>query len=252
MKKILCVFGALCMLLSSCSSDDDSSLILIKKIVEINNDGDNFTVNYTYDGNKISEEAAQEGDHNYKVTYSYDGNLITSMAESSNGHIDVITTLTYNGNNLQTILVDEIDGTKHYITKTYYTHNVDGSFAYKKVDVNQETKAETNVRTGKLTYTDGNLVKEENVNSSETSIIVYEYDTKNSPFKNVVGVDLLLDNSELGYSKHNKIKETTTSSLSSSNLVYTSTFSYDGNDFPTEVKHFNKEGKTEGSTQYFY
>lgn len=252
MKKILCLFSALTLVLSSCSSDDASSPILIKKIIEKDIDGDNFTVSYTYNGNKISEETGQDGDHTYQITYSYDGDLLTSMTEASGGQVDVITTFTYNANILKTVLVDEVDASQHYITKTSYTHNTDGSVSYEKVDVDNGTKAESNKRTGKLTFTEGNLIKEENVYSSGKSTIVYEYDTKNNPFKNVVGVGLLLDNSELGYSKYNKTKQTTTSSYDNSTMIYTSTFTYDGNDFPTEAKHFDKNGAAEGTTQYFY
>ncbi|MBF4494388.1 hypothetical protein IR010_17715 [Flavobacterium sp. MR2016-29] len=252
MKKILYLFCALTLALSSCSSDDASSSVLIKKIIEKDIDGDDYTVNYTYDqGNKISEETVQDGASTYKIMYSYDGNLINSITQVSGGHVDILTTLTYNATNLLAVLVDETDGKNHYLTKTYYKDNFDGSISFRKVHIDEVTRAETALSTGKLSYTDGNLVKEETTNTSETSTIVYEYDTKNNPFKNVLGIEFLLDNAELGYSKHNKTKETTTSSPGS-NLIYSSAFTYDGNDFPMEAKHFDKDGKTEGTTQYFY
>ncbi|MDQ5929453.1 MAG: hypothetical protein QG594_1232, partial [Bacteroidota bacterium] len=59
MKKILCLFGALTFALTSCSSDDDSSgspssdLVLLKKTITTNSDGEKITSIYKYDGNKI-------------------------------------------------------------------------------------------------------------------------------------------------------------------------------------------------------
>lgn len=254
MKKILCLFSALSLvLISSCSSDDSSSnesSILIKKIVEIDNDNTTFTVEYTYDGKKLIKEVGKEEGYSNVINYTYNGDLITKMSETDDDGLISTTELTYDGNKLKTMLVTEKNSNGTYINKTTYTHNSDGSVSYSRVSVDPVTKEESNTVLGKLTYTSGNLVKEESGTGLSLMTIVYEYDTKNNPYKNVTGAELLLDNSEIGYSKHNKIKETTASAYS--DRVSSSTFIYDGNDFPTESKSFDKTGKLEGTTQFFY
>jgi len=250
MKKILVLFGALAILSASCSSDDDVSSVLIKKIIETDLNGNTYNkVDYTYNGQKIQEEIHSEKAYNYKRTYSYDENLISSIAETSEGKVVTITDFTYNGNELKTKLVTEFYETQKIITKTYYTHNIDGSVSYKIVSVNAQTNEETDPINFKLTFSDGNLIKEE-LAGLQTRTVVYEYDTKNNPLLNIKGFAELLDNTELGYSKHNKTKQTTNSSNSGTS-VYSSVFTYDKKDFPVEAKHFDQGGAA-GSTQYFY
>ena len=84
MKKLLYLFSAVALTLTSCSDEDDtnnnsSNVTLIKKIILTSDDEEddsywNNTITFTYNGTKLVE--AREDD-NYKTVYTYTGDLIT-------------------------------------------------------------------------------------------------------------------------------------------------------------------------------
>ncbi|KAF2510183.1 hypothetical protein EYY60_11780 [Flavobacterium zhairuonense] len=259
MKNILSLFSALALVLSSCSSDDSKeSSVFVKKIVEIDSDGTSYTTQFTYDGVKKDRETIINNATNkveYYMDYSYnsEGTIASVLKSTTDGKPLVLVELTYNDIYLKTILQTEFVSGKKNIKKTYYSIGIrfgNETVTYKTVDVDENNNAESNPVQGKLTLEDGKIVKDE-ITGAQTTTIVYEYDMANNPFKNVKGVEALLGNFDLGYSKFNKVKETSTTS-SESPKIKSSTYSYDGKNFPTEAKHFDKHGNIKGSTQYFY
>jgi len=195
MKKNLFYFlAASFVVFASCSKDDDSiseeKLLLPKKEIYTNASypQENSTVSYVYDGNKIVSLTYDNGD---KTNFTYTGNFITSAVytESYGGRTySTTTTFTYENNRLKSYL--EVYSDSSSSRKKIYTYNENGTISTKTVLINPETQEESNYENSLFTLdSKGNIVKAE-FNGYTNTI---EYDTKNSPFKNVLGYSLLLD-----------------------------------------------------------
>lgn len=251
MKKVLCLLSAAAFLFASCSKDDNDSLsstssVLVKKITEFEN-GKAISRDIKYNGNKIISITETDGS---QTKFTYDGNQIVKIEEFdvaglSDGSVEYGYT-----NGLMTSYTEKYN--EDYNSKTKYVHNTDGTVSYEQFKVNIKTGVEEKFQqTGKLTFKDGNLVKAERSYSNYNSVEIYEYDTKNSPFKNVLGMSLLLDDEP---AINNVIKRTYISG--SGDNVHTdtdiNTYKYDVNNFPTE-KTTSFSGSTSSEiTQYEY
>lgn len=252
MKKILCVLGAITFVFTSCSKDDNdasdpASPILVKKITTTYSDGDLFTEEYHYRGNKIV--SVTEGDGSVSK-YTYTGDLITKIEYfDETGLLNDISEYGYT-DGLMTSYTEKYD--KDYNIKTKYTHNNDGTVSYEQFKVNIDTGLEEKFQqTGRLTYKDGNLIKAERSYDKFETVEIYEYDTKNSPFKNILGWNLLLDEEP---AVKNIIKKVDTSGSQGNIHIGTNiyTYKYDVNNYPTEkVTNFSNSTDTE-TVQYVY
>jgi hypothetical protein len=245
MKKLLCLFSATLLVLTSCSSDDDTAsapTILLKKASYVST-GESFTTDFTYSGNKLVSSVDNDG---YKTTFTYSGDLITKIVDTDDkGVVDQTTELTYTNGKLTTEV--SLESGDDYKYKTKYVHNADGTISFEEFRVSVATGVEQEYGyIGKYTFKNGNLVKKEKsyygTNSSET----YEYDAKNNPFKNVVGFNLLVNDEEGAY-VNNIVKIT----YSNSTDIYTNTYKYNAESFPTEQKGFYN-GASDGTTTFAY
>ncbi|PWB26846.1 hypothetical protein [Flavobacterium sp. HTF] len=263
MKKIIALFGAVALLLTSCSSDDtpqdsseDSSVILVKKIVQSYKGSSTFTSEFTYDGRKIVKQIKKENDqYAQTITYYYTGDLITKYVITKGSEFDSSVELTYDGNKLKTIFVkkriESID--MYFYTKSIYTYNADGTVSIVQKDVDIDTQEERNTVYGELTYTNGNVTKEiYDITFLERSTnALFEYDSKNSPYKNILGVKYLLNIGGFGYSQNNITKLTVLDEDEPDGArIYSGTYTYDQNDFPTES--VRTMGDMIDTTQFFY
>jgi hypothetical protein len=253
MKKLLCLFSAALVALTSCSNDDDSSKsssILVKKITEFENDKP-VSKDIVYNGNKIVSITNADGS---QAKFTYTGDFITKNEHfDEKGKLAGTDEYTYTNGKLTTY-VEKEPGDNIYYYKTKYVHNADGTVSYEEFRVTVSTGFEEEYgEIGKLTFKDGNLIKAENSYYGYDSIKVYDYDVKNSPFKNITGYSLLLEDESV---VNNIIKETRTSG-SGANVntsVTTYTYKYDTNNYPTEkVTTFpNGNSTSSETTQYFY
>ncbi|RZJ49381.1 MAG: hypothetical protein EOO44_18375 [Flavobacterium sp.] len=198
MKKFLCLFSALTLMLASCSSDDNTStekpaqenvlLPKTEKYIYANHPEDNTTVTYTYDGNKITTLTYDDGS---KVVFTYTDNLITKAvyAETEAGEIYTsTTTFTYENNKLKSTLKVN-SGTSSNKKKTY-TYNANGTISTVTILIDPETQEETQDSSSVFTLdSNGNIIKAEFNDFSNT----IEYDAKNNPFKSIAGFTSLLD-----------------------------------------------------------
>lgn len=195
MKKILCLFSTLTLVLTSCSGDDENvsveeKLLLPKteKYSYTSDPDENSTVTYTYEGNKI---VSLSYDGEEQTVFTYTGDLITKAVyvESYEGGTRTrITTFTYENNKLKSSLKTNSENTTS-IKKTY-TYNADGTISTVSVVTDPVIKKEIQESSSILTLdTNGNITKVEINNFSDT----FEYDTKYNPFKNILGYTSLLD-----------------------------------------------------------
>ncbi len=248
MKNFLCLLSAIALVFVSCSKDDSSdsaSSILVKKVTDIGSDGSSSTRSYVYNGNKIVSITDEDGS---VLKYTYTGDFITKIEEiDKKGDLTVTTDYSYTNGKLTNEIEKTPNGT--YYFKTKYTHNADGTVSYDNFRGTNATGVEQEYgATGKYTFKDGNFVKLEVSYYGDERFYVYEYDTKNYPFKNVTGLNLLLDDETTA---NNVVKETSTSG-SGANIrtsITTYSYKYDANNYPTEkVKTYPSGSSTISET----
>ncbi|WP_333599975.1 hypothetical protein [Flavobacterium sp.] len=263
MKKLFCLLGFSALLLTSCSSSDSSSSstmtesdVLVQKTVEhYALDGSTVTTNYTYNGKKLVKSTDSDGYHD---DYTYTGDLITKMEtiDDSNGAMMQQQTFTYNSNNqLVTYVVKDFDSGDG--NRETYVYNSDGTVSITTYSGDTTTQT-TLLSTGTIYFTGGlvsqvilAVTDESSYNSSRT----YTYDTKNSPFKNVTGMNKIsFIGGESGDVGHNVLTDHYTSSLSSSlNVDVTTTYTYNSLNFPTtDSEIMGTDATSIITTQYTY
>jgi hypothetical protein len=248
MKKILCLFSALTLvLISSCSSDDSSSsdssgIVLLKKTIRTDSDGLKITTNFTYDGNKLVSIVDNSGDGNTYYTYTNDL-IIKEVYKLPDGTVEQINTYEYDTNKRLVVFVrsepiDEL-GTKHV-----YIYNADGTISIKDYIGDDKSQTVFNGE-GKITFTNGEITS---ITTDYSPDKAYTYDDKNNPMKNVIGLDkIAFEDSDASGIFHNIVSEKDTES---NEVVGTYVFTYNSDNYP--VKSIDTEHGEKTTTEYFY
>ena len=230
--------------LASCSTDSESKTetqqtnsILVKKIIKTYRPNEVDILTYKYDGNKIVSETWDGGLITY---YTYTGDVITKIETKG---ADNITKSSFDYIYLNGKVVKEIEKNNWETDSRTYTYNANGTVSYARTRTGGEST------TGLLTFENGNLVKNEEFYGGQypsTSTYIFGYDTKNNPFKNVLGFNLLFDTNEDMYSKNNMTQD----GSGGGNTKDYYTFKYDANGYPTERTGDNPYFPE--TYQYFY
>ncbi|MFD2910025.1 hypothetical protein ACFSX9_14920 [Flavobacterium ardleyense] len=191
MKKLLYLFSAVALTLTSCSSDDSSDPTTtegttLKKIIETYSDGSIETTNFFYNGNKIIKQTTDYGD---EVQYTYTGDLITKerylFEDGDSGDIlEEIITYEYDTNNrlIKSTRTDE----DNYVEVDVFTYNANGTTSF-------VTTADGNtIATGTIHYVGNQPYKKEIIQNEgdefeSTTTEVSTFDTKRSPYSNITG-----------------------------------------------------------------
>ena len=179
--------------LTSCTaeSEDTTQDKLVKKIIELNQDGTSSTFNFTYNGEKIisieSEETSKK--------FTYFGNLITQIIEL-NKTTQVQTTFDYFYTN---DLLTKVISTDNYTLN--YTHQADGTITYEKTTIDNNRNIVLLFK-GIIYMDSNNIVDDKKTFETNNTKIVSEelnfsYDSKRNPFYNIVGFAKLLDYSKI-------------------------------------------------------
>jgi len=258
MKKILCLFSALALVLTSCSSDDnqDSNVVLPRtiKYSNIQYPSDNSSYVSTYDGNKVVSVKDEAG----RTYYTYEGSQIVKEinydTESGKDIISDIVGYKYtNGKLTESTFAEGFSAefpNGEYQSRYVYIHNADGTIKKEHYRINTKTGVETKNSTVEvLTFANGNLVKSVETDSETGSVFtaVYEYDNKNNPFKNILGFNLLIGHSEgegSVSSINNVIKYTASYEDGGTANVYKREILYDANDYPSKITNYKNDGTT--------
>ncbi len=236
MKILLYLFSITLLVLTSCSKNENTnatpiagSSTLIKKIIK--NRGSSVEVEYfKYDGNKL---ITISNGINFIATYTYTGNVITRIEELVDNKFQNSMDYTYFDGKLATsVLTRSYDGTISYS----YTYNTNGTVSYQESNTGL-------ISSGILTLANGNVVKNEVLSPTKVTY-TYEYDTKNNPFKNILGFTLMINENEM-YSPNNL-------TVDNRNYGRNYKFKYDANGFPTERQEFDEAGNSRDLNQYFY
>jgi len=249
MKRSAFALSLLCLTMVSCTGNDDEtsneSGVLLKKTIEVDEDGETLTSLYTYNGNKIVS-ADFEGD---KILFTYAGNNISKMEFlDGEGVVEQIDSFTYDANGRVATFVS-IEPNDDYGRKEVYVYDSDGTVAvtyYGGDDISQTTL----YGTGRVFYGANNEIsKIEEYHDGLTDIHNYTYDSKNSPFKNILGFDkLTFINSEADGALHNLLTENLATNNFNENITYE--YTYNSSDYPkTSIEDSDGFIIT---TQYFY
>lgn len=262
MKKVLSLFyiAVFVTTLTSCSNDIDDTVQvkLVQKIIEVNEDKTSSTLNFTYNGNKISSIESEE----FIKTFIYTGNLITKIIEV-NKKTQTQTTFDYNYTN--DLLTKVISSDNHTLN---YTHEADGTITFEK------TTTDTNNNTivlwrGTLSLNTNNVTENnKTLEPSGTNVLQKEefnfgYDTRSNPLRNIVGFNKLLDHSNM-ISKNNvtsileinSTKYLDSEEEVSSAFVIKKQYTYDKQGYPKEALTtkpvFGNDNPNHLKSLYFY
>jgi hypothetical protein len=235
----------------SCSPDDPETTpvtngLLPSKIVSTYSGGQVSTSTFTYAGNKILEENILPAEDVSKIKYTYTGDNITKIEKFSGTTFDAFggDNLTYENGKVKTITQIAVAGYVGDLRKETYTYNADGTVTTTSSFINQTTGAETaNGRQMRYTYTNGLLTKTESISGGNVGQVTnYTNDAgKNPAFKNVLGFDQTLAEGNL---------RLTTTYVASSNPGQTFTYTYNADNYPSQVVQPNAYG-TQTKTQVF-
>lgn len=241
---------AMTLMMASCSGDDSESTEnpsgngpLLTKMVETY-DGETYTINFHYNGNKLSHYIAGDG---FETEFTYSGDKITKIEGFDNG--DLVNENIYeyhsNGKLAKHIEIDYYDGDAHG-TKTLFTHNDNGTISV-QFFTGDDTAQTTESGTATVNIVNGNIesvaVVSEDGDEWERT---YTYDNKHNPFRNVTSVETLVL-SDLEGGINNILSENDTEWGDE----MTSTYTYNSEGYPvTSSDTWN--GDSDGDYQYFY
>lgn len=216
-KKLLYLFSAL-LVLTSCSNDEtkeDDVVItpksqnLLKKSIETNGNGIVRTAIYTYEGNKIDKIIYDDG---ATTVFTYTGDLITKTVQTEihNGKAySNTTTFAYEGNKLRSSLKVYSENRINTM-QGIFSYDVEGKISATYIDIDPLTQKQKLMTLSALTLdSNKNIVKAE-MFTSPYNVSLMEYDTKNTPFKNIVGASLIFNSDVFGREvglNNNKTKE---------------------------------------------
>lgn len=252
MRKIILLLSVITLAFTSCSKNEDEPVavvdpngILLKRSVETDNNGDTYTLNYVYNGNKLTRINDSDGDYEI-ITYT--GDLITKWEYFiSPAVLDLTINYTYDANNnlITVIRINHGEATSNptnYVGKTLYTHNTNGSISFQDYSGNLAAQT-TAVSNG--TITSGSIVTHE-INPTNTVTETCTYDTKNHPLKNVLGYNKIIFDDFFNNSSNNFL-----SIVNYNGDLEEASYTYNPSDFPiTETYKMNNSLRF--TTQYFY
>ncbi|WP_417942284.1 hypothetical protein [Flavobacterium sp. RS13.1] len=250
MKKFLCLFSALSVvLLSSCSSDDNnsdggsSSTALPSKItVTTVEDGDTGTLDYTftYDGNKLKQISLSDAS---KYVFTYTDNLITKVELYKSGILFSTYVYAYDNSGKLNSRITTRAFSSYSKDKLTLVYNANGTVtvnASQIVDGEEGEYYESTI----YTFANGNITSTEAIYDDEYSKkITSTFDNKKSPFVNVTGLKLLLDLDldtddvfdfySVNNTLTNKTVDTNEGEVETAEVTFTN--KYNSSDFLTEV-----------------
>jgi hypothetical protein len=228
-----------------------SSTVLIKKVTETNADNSVYTIEYFYIGSKINYWTDSEGNRN---NYTYTGNLVTKEELVVGTTLTERTTYEYNSSSklITYISVNLVDDTGTRIT---YVHNSNGTIFYQEYSGNSDAQEEMG-SSGLLTstthvenYTDPNTLE------SQVFTGGFTFDTKNNPFKNVIGYDKVYfadSDMPLNYA-NNVLQHTDQIDASPSYILETMTYTYNPTtNYPTKIVTRNGAGDIQSTEDIIY
>ncbi len=258
MKKVLTMAAVALFMMTSCSDDDSNSTnnpetaILPTKLIETNPDGE-VTMTFSYDGTKLTGVNRNDGSND---VFTYTGDLVTEL-KSYQGDILMYKELfQYNTQN-QLVAYYVFDYDSEDYSKYAYVHNSNGTIAYKEYNGSSENPADFTELTAEGVITDTTLTTTYIYGTTtETDVLTYTYDGKNSPMRNITGFDKIgfagTDGSLKNYFENVVSQSYTTFGGTQPVLERVTTYTYNADNFPLTETEKDTDNNIITDTQYFY
>lgn len=268
-KMLYFLIASITLIFTSCTSDennDNDNLILPKTITYKDKNNKIYqTTTFTYEGNKI---VSLSSGYLY-IDFIYNGNRIVKeiqYRDFGEGYSEK--SYSYSNDSLKTV-VKLLNGRE---TKYVYIDNHNGTIKKEVYKIDRETgKDSETYNVDMLTFEKGNIIKSV-LNWADGAYIDtyhYEYDAKNNAFKNILGLNLLLDQADLGsqlnFSSINNIKKYSVSTIRDKGIVpdpydgmvfkpYSekSVYEYNKQGYPTKKTSYNEDGSVNETIEYTY
>lgn len=255
MKKLLYLFSAIALTLTSCSSDDDSnnsSGTLLTKIIETYDDGTVETTDFEYNGNKIVS-VSSDLDLSDETIYTYIGDLITKEKYFFDDGIDSfeeVIDYEYDSNNrlIKSIRTDEYGD----VETDNFTYNSNGTVSF------TTTANSTTIASGIIYFNGNQPYKKEITENPGTAFEVSwveesTFDLKVSPFANVTGFYKIIIGTPSYTRGYPGIAGNSLDFSIDNSLEESSTYTYNGNNMPATETYIDFNNSDNNSTsQYFY
>ncbi|HEX9601734.1 MAG TPA: hypothetical protein VF985_09600 [Mariniflexile sp.] len=245
----------------SCSTDstdnpdeetDDSTLL--KQTIETDSEGEVYTTNFTYDGNKLISVISDGG---YKNIYTYENDNLVREDQYIEGELVAYVILEYNSEGKVSIYTEsflEASGLSPRKYKHIFTYNDGGTITNEVYTSYSDSEFELDW-TEIITLDGKNIIK---VDSSDDTIS-YTYDNKNGAFKNIHAIEVLnlLAENEFGSLIYGNTNNATSIKYEYSSYVNieTNEFSYNDNNYPKKSIYkdfYDGSIQYETTIEYFY
>lgn len=243
MKKVFYVFALLTLPLMSCESDSDNDVtptpsnddsILPTKLVIEYSDNTSETVEFTYDGKKLTKETSSDG---YYTDYIYTDDKLTEINYYDSPNPAILETYTYDNQGKITTISTDIVGTTSSSLYNVSYNNDSSIITFTHSDsIPGEDPDSLTIQNGNITTYD----------ESGFYISEYTYDSKNAPFKNLESRNILVtidseNNDAIYFTLNNLLTEEILDTSDSSKETSTYTYTYTQDDFPRKITD-NYEG----------
>ena len=266
MKKFSCLFIAVLAIFTSCSKDDleatepdaiDSNpngKVLKKMTVNLNGGAEITTEEYFYNANKLAKITSSD-DKN--TVFTYTGNLITKKEFYSSGALNTTEIFEYNPSN-QLVNFKRVNPSNKTVYRGVYVYNPDGTITATgyKGDLTDQKSQISNRKVFIENAQISKIETYETVNGTPTTETTrYTFDSKSTPFINILGFDkLTYYDSVMSGNAHNIIGSTSTNSTNSKSDNEAFDYAYNKANLPISSSE-NNAIKTAGGSiifQYFY
>lgn len=251
MKKLIISSLALT-IIASCSSSNDDTLddsgkgnnnntpYLLKKVTETTQDGQVYTLEFKYNGDKITESVSATD--NESTRYYYSGDNIVKTEELEGGIVRQTREFTYSNGKITAEKVTRTDyGTLIYTKNYQYVSDTHVKFnEYKGSTYNPATGVHSDLQFAQVDAyltNSGNVASTSYTYNGTTHNVTNTYDNSNHPMKNVKGyvkIDLFyLDDGELAYNNLVSRSENSTGTINSTRKT-TANHTLNGAAYPTQ------------------
>lgn len=245
MKKIFAAAAVALFMMTSCSDDDSSSnnnnntdVVLVKKTIETYEDGSTLTSTFHYNGTKISSIHHSDG---AETNFTYTGNNVTKIEYMEGNELSQRNVMTYDAEGRLTSLIEYVfDETDPWADKTVFSYNDNNTITTVKTTGDHNSQTD-HVQDGTITVLGGNITQYVTDNDTTT----YSYDSKNSPEKNITGVEML----NLSW-QEGGVNNITAYNSEEFSEGYTATYTYNSDNYPVTVSQ--NWGTETINIQYIY
>jgi len=163
----------------------------LKRTIATTNAGGSVTTSdYLYEGSKLAKVTSSDGTY---VTYAYTGNYITERDFYYSNVLNTKELFTYNTSG-QLINYRRVNPSNTVLYTSVFQYNSDGTITisgYRGSTITQTAQ----IVNRKVFFVNGQVNKIENYivsnGAAVTEVLNYTFDTKNSPYKDILGFDKL-------------------------------------------------------------